>query len=143
MLPEELSLCLKKYNKKLFIYEWEYFTRRIHDELMFSAVEEYQFLYVEINFSVVENELQTKEDRLKFWEIFLQRISQKRYNDLCGFLDNYDGIAIIFTRSNSSDNAVAWERVCQSISEETGFDMLKWKGIMHAEYPPKEFFIKS
>jgi hypothetical protein len=143
MLPEELSATLKKYNKKIFIYEWEYFTRRIHDELVFSAVEEYQFLYVEINFNIVQNELQNKEDRLKFWKIFLQMLNQKRYNDLCGFLDNRDGIAIIFTRSNSSDNAVAWERFCQSISEETGFDMQKWSEVIHAEYPPKEFFVKS
>jgi hypothetical protein len=143
MLPEELILSLKKYNKNLFIYEWEFFTRRIHDELVFSAVEEYQFLYVEINFNIVQNELQSKEDRLKFWEAFLQRLNQKRYNDICGFLDSYNGIAIIFTRSNSSDNAVAWERFCQSVSEKAGYDMQKWKGIVHAEYPPKEFFVKS
>jgi hypothetical protein len=143
MLPEELSLSLKRYNKKVFIYEWEYFTKRIHDELVFSAIEESQILYVEINFNVVQNELQKKEDRLEFWKIFLQNLNQKRYNDLCGFLNKYEGIALIFTHSNSSNNAVAWERFCQNVSSETGFNMQKWNGIIRAEYPPMEFFEKK
>ncbi|MDR0516552.1 MAG: hypothetical protein LBH25_05845 [Fibromonadaceae bacterium] len=143
MLPEELNLALKKYNKKVFIYEWEYFTKRIQDELLFSALEEYQFLYVEISFNATKNELQKKEDSLKFWKAFLNQLTQKRYNDLCGFLEDNKGIALIFSHSNSQDNVIAWLRFCQDISSETGFDMQKWNEIVYAEYPPREFFAKS
>ncbi|MCL2206536.1 MAG: hypothetical protein FWB90_00385 [Fibromonadales bacterium] len=139
MLPEELKLFLRKCKNKVFIYAWEYFTRRIHDELVRSVIEESPFSYVEINFSVVQQELPSNSDRLKFWEAFFEELpKQKRFCDLCGFLRNDEGIAFLFV--NSIDNNPAWDRFCSEIEAKTSFDMRKWEGLLYADYPPKEFF---
>jgi hypothetical protein len=139
MLPEELKSVLKKRKKNVFIYDWEFFTRRIHDELVFSVIEGYQFLYVEITFATVEKELRRKNERLKFWHAFFDQLDKKRFSDLCGFLDNGSGIAVIFTHTSASSNSIAWVRFCENVLSKSGFNMQKWLGINHAEYPPKEF----
>ena len=143
MIPEEFKSVLKKCRKNTFIYDWEFFSKRIHDELVFSVIEEYQFLYVEIIFSVVDNELQKKFDRLKFWHAFFDQLDKKRFSDLCGFLNNEGGIAIVFTYSSSSNNYMAWVRFCENVLSKSGFDMRNWDGINKAEYPPKEFLATS
>ncbi|MDR2580910.1 MAG: hypothetical protein LBC85_07965 [Fibromonadaceae bacterium] len=143
MLPEELKSALSKHKKWVFVYDWEFFSMRIHDELVISVLEDCQFLYVEMIFDVVQSELQKKNDRLKFWDAFFKLLSQKRYDDICGFLDNDRGLALVFTHSNSSDNNIAWTRFCECILSKTGFNMLKWDGINYAEYPPKEFFVSN
>jgi len=139
MMPEEFKSVLKKRKKSTFIYNWEFFSRRIHDELVFSVIEECQFLYIEINFSTIDNELQRKIDRIKFWHAFFDQLNKKRFSDLCGFLDKEEGIAIVFTYSGSSNNYMAWVRFCENILSKSGFDMRDWKGINKAEYPPEEF----
>jgi len=144
MLPEELNPFLRKHKKKVFIYAWEYFTRRIHDELVRSVIEESPFFYVEINFSIIQKELYNNYDRSIFWEAFFDILStQKRYSDLCGFLKNDEGIAFLFLNSvlNTKESNPAWNRFCTEIEARTFFDMRKWNGIIYAEYPPKEFFI--
>ncbi|MCL2284002.1 MAG: hypothetical protein FWC26_11870 [Fibromonadales bacterium] len=139
MLPEELSLFLRKRKDKVFIYAWEYFTRRIHDELVRSVIEESPFLYVEVSFSIIQRELSESNDRLNFWDNFVNVLStQKRHSDLCGFLRNDEGIAFLFV--NSVDNNPAWDRFCAEIEAKTSFDMRKWEGIIYTAYPPKEFF---
>jgi len=139
MLPKELNLFLRKCKNKVFIYAWEYFTRRIHDELLRSAVEESPFFYVEMNFNVVEEKLPASNDRLIFWKAFFEVLpSQKRLCDLCGFLKNDEGIAILFV--DTVDNNPAWSRFCAEIQTRTHIDMQTWDGIIYADYPPKEFF---
>jgi len=145
MLPKELNLVLRKYKNKVFVYAWEYFTKRIHDELVYSVLEQSPFFYVEIRFSVVYNELPSADDRLKFWKAFFELAStKKRGCDLCGFLNENEGIGFLFVDSvmgNSGNNPV-WNRFCNEVEAQTSFDMRKWKGIIYAEYPPKEFFVK-
>jgi len=146
MLPKELSLALRKHKDKIYIYTWEYFTRRIHDELLRSAIEESPFFYVEINFNVIEKELHTTEDCSTFWTAFFDILStQKRFSDLCGFLKNNEGIAFLFldSISNTKESNIGWNRFCDEIKIKTSFDMQKWKGITYAEYPPREFFISN
>ena len=146
MLPEELSLALRKYKNKIFIYAWEYFTRRIHDELLRSVVEESPFFYIEINFKIIQKELPDSNDCSKFWVAFFDILStQKRYSDLCGFLRNNEGIAFLFldSVSNTKEGNSGWNRFCDEIKIKTSFDMQKWEGIIYAEYPPKEFFISN
>jgi len=143
MLPEELSLSLRKYKSKVFVYAWEYFTKRIHDELLRSVLEESPFFYVEIYFKVILQELPAGGDRAKFWNAFFDMLSmQKRHSDLCGFLRNDEGIALLFVNSvsNAKENNPAWNRFCEEIKAKTSFDMRQWNGIVYAEYPPKEFF---
>jgi hypothetical protein len=146
MLPKELSLALRKHKNEIFIYTWEYFTRRIHDELLRSTIEESPFFYVELNFKIIQKELQAIDDRSKFWIAFFDMLSkQKRYSDLCGFLRNDEGIAFLFLDSvlNANGNNFGWNRFCEDMKIKTSFDMQKWEGITYAEYPPKEFFISN
>jgi len=146
MLPKELSLALRKHNNKIFIYTWEYFTRRIHSELLRSAIEESPFFYVEINFEAIQEELSDSEARSKFWIAFFDMLStQKRHSDLCGFLRNDEGMALLFldSVSNTKEEHPGWNRFCNEIKNKTAYDMQKWEGIMYAEYPPKEFFISN
>jgi hypothetical protein len=148
MIPEELNLVLRKYEKKVFIYSWKYFTKRIHDELVRSVLEESPFFYVELNFNVVKKELElhTSAERLKYWETFFEMLlTQKRHSDLCGFLNNNDGIAFLFTDSisNIKNHNPVWNRFCEEIAAKTFFDMREWQGIIYAEYPPKEFFASN
>jgi hypothetical protein len=146
MLPEELNLALRKRKNKIYIYTWEYFTRRIHDELFRSAFEESPFFYVEINFEIIQKELNASDARSKFWIAFFDILStQKRHSDLCGFLRNDEGIAFLFLDSvlNTKESNSGWNRFCDEIKIKTSFDIQKWKGIIYAEYPPKEFFISS
>ena len=144
MLPEELKLTWQKYRKKVFIYAWEYFTKRIHDELNRSLLDNSPFFFVEISFDTIQKELQAGEERLKFWKAFFELLStQKRGCDLCGFLNNNNGIALMFVDSlsdlNTKDNNPAWNRFCNEIWARTFIDMRKWEGITYSEYPPKEF----
>lgn len=128
------------------MYTWEYFTRRIHNELLRSAIEESPFFYVEINFEVIQGELRESDACSKFWEAFFDMLSaQKRQNDLCGFLRNNEGIALLFldSASNTKENNSGWNRYCNEIKIKTSYDMQKWEGIIYAEYPPKEFFISN
>ncbi len=146
MLPEELSLFLRKHKNKVFIYAWEYFTKRIHDELVRSVIEESQFFYVEINFNIIQKELHTSTDRSIFWEAFFDMLSmEKRHSDLCGFLKNDEGIAFLFVDStlNTKESNPAWNRFCMEVEARTFFDIRKWAGVVYAEYPPKEFFAAS
>jgi hypothetical protein len=146
MLPKELSLALRKHKNKIFIYTWEYFTRRIHNELLRSAIEESPFFYVEINFEIIQRELHSSDACHKFWIAFFDMLStQKRHSDLCGFLRNHEGIAFLFldSVSNTKESNSGWNRFCDKIKSKTSFDMQKWKGILYAEYPPKEFFISN
>jgi hypothetical protein len=148
MLPKELNLVLRKHKNKIFIYAWEYFTRRIHDELLRSVLEESPFFYVEIKFEVVQKELCSNEDRSKFWKAFFDMLLvQKRYSDLCGFLRNNEGIAFLLLDSasvlNTKESNCAWNRFCNDMKIKTSFDMQKWEGIIYAEYPPKEFFLSN
>jgi hypothetical protein len=143
MLPEELNLALQKHKKKVFIYAWEYFSRRIHDELVRSVIEESPFFYVEINFNIVQKALPGGTDRSEYWKAFFELLAtQKRGCDLCGFLNNDSGIAFLFVDSvlNTKDNNPIWNRFCSEIEAKTFIDMRKWEGIIFAEYPPKEFF---
>ncbi len=144
MLPEELNLSLRRYKNKVFIYAWEYFTKRIHEELLRSVLEESQFFYVEIYFNNIQQELTIRNDRAKFWDTFFEMLSmQKRHSDLCGFLKNNEGIALLFVNSvsNTKESNPAWNRFCNEIKAKTSFDMQQWNGIVYAEYPPKEFFL--
>ncbi|MDR2582944.1 MAG: hypothetical protein LBC75_05635 [Fibromonadaceae bacterium] len=146
MLPKELSLVLRKYKNKVFVYAWEYFTKRIHDELVYSVLEESPFFYVEIKFSVIDRELPSTDDRLTFWKAFFEFLStQKRGCDLCGFLNENDGIGFLFVDSvvGTNENNPVWNRFCNKVETQTSFDMRKWKGIIYAEYPPEEFFAKQ
>ena len=146
MLPKELSLVLRKYKDKVFVYAWEYFTKRIHDELVYSVLEKSPFFYVEIRFSIVHRELPSVDDRLKFWKIFFESLStQKRGCDLCGFLNENEGIGFLFVDSviGVGEKNPAWNRFCNEVEAQTLFDIRKWKGIIYAEYPPKEFFAKQ
>jgi len=146
MLPKELSLALRKHKNNIFIYTWEYFTRRIHSELLRSAIEESPFFYVEINFEVIQGELRDSDACSKFWVAFFDMLStQKRKSDLCGFLRNDEGIALLFldSVSNTKEEHLGWNRFCKELKAKTSYDMQKWKGIMYAEYPPKEFFISN
>jgi len=139
MLPEELNLFLRKCKNKVFVYAWEYFSKRIHEELVRAAVEESPFFYVEMSFSIVEQKLPVNSDRLKFWEVFFDVLStQKRFSDLCGFLRNDEGMAFLFV--NSVEDNPVWNRFCAEIETRTSFDMRKWDEIIYATYPPKEFF---
>jgi len=139
MLPEELNLFLRKSKDKVFVYAWEYFTKRIHDELVRAAVEVSPFFYVEINFNIVKQRLPESSDRLKFWEAFFDVLPmQKRLCDLCGFLRNNEGIALLFV--DSIENNPVWDRFCTEIEAKTSIDMRKWEGIIYETYPPKEFF---
>jgi hypothetical protein len=143
MLPKELNLILQKSKNKVFIYAWEYFTRRIHDELTRSVQDESPFLYVEINFDVIQKELPLSETQALFWKAFFDMLSeQKRSSDICGFLKNNEGIAFLFLDSitNNRDENHAWNRFCAQIETKTSLNMRKWKGIIFGEYPPKEFF---
>ncbi|MDR2554585.1 MAG: hypothetical protein LBC64_04075 [Fibromonadaceae bacterium] len=146
MLPKELSLALRKHKNKIFIYTWEFFARRIHNELLRSAIEESPFFYVEINFEVIQEELRESDTYSKFWIAFFDMLStQKRHSDLCGFLRNDKGIALLFLDSvlNDKNSNSGWDRFCNEIKIKTSFDMQRWKGIIYAEYPPKEFFISN
>jgi len=146
MLPKELSLALRKHKDKIFIYTWEYFTRRIHNELLRSAIEGSPFYYVEIDFEVIQKELRESDAFSKFWIAFFDILSkQKRHSDLCGFLRNEEGIAFLFLDSvlNAKNSNSGWDRFCDEMKNKTSFDMQKWKGIVYAEYPPKEFFISN
>jgi len=141
-----LNLALRKHKNKIFIYTWEFFTRRIHNELLRSAMEESQFFYVEINFEIIQKELQESDAYSKFWTAFFDTLStQKRHSDLCGFLRNNEGIAFLFldSVSNTKENNSGWNRFCDEIKTKTSYDMQKWEGIIYAEYPPKEFFISN
>jgi len=143
MLPKELSLVLRKYKNKVFVYAWEYFTKRIHDELVYSVLESSPFFYVEIKFSVIYKELPSIEDRSKFWRVFFELLStQKRGCDLCGFLSENEGIGFLFVDSaiGMGENNPVWYRFCNEVEARTFIDMRKWEGIIYAEYPPSEFF---
>jgi hypothetical protein len=146
MLPKELKLVLRKYQSKVFVYAWEYFTKRIHDELVYSVLEETPFFYVEINFNVIYKELPSIDDRLKFWKVLFELLlTQKRGCDLCGFLSENNGIAFLFVDSviGTDESSQVWNRFCNEVEAQTFFDMRKWEGIIYAEYPPKEFFAKQ
>ena len=146
MLPEELNLILQKYKRKVFVYTWEYFTRRIHNELIYSIQEESPFFYVEIKFDVVYKELPSIEDRSLFWKVFFELLStQKRGCDLCGFLKDNEGIALLFVDSflNTKDSNPPWYRFCNEVKAGTFFNMRKWDGIIYAEYPPRQFFTRQ
>jgi hypothetical protein len=148
MLPKELNLALLKHKNEIFIYAWKYFTRRIHDELLRSLIEESPFFYVEIKFEIIQKELCTSENNYKFWKAFFNMLSiQKRYSDLCGFLKNDEGIAFLFLSSasvlNTKESSYVWNRFCNEIKNETSFDMREWEGIIYAEYPPREFFVAN
>lgn len=139
MLPEELNLAWRKYKKRVFIYAWEYFTNRIHEESLRSVIDESPFFFVEIKFDIIQKELQTGDERLKFWKAFFELLStQKRGCDLCGFLDNNEGIALLFV--DAKDNNPAWSRFCEEMLARTLIDMQKWEGIAYGKYPPEEFF---
>jgi len=130
-----LSLALRKHKNKIFIYTWEYFTRRIHNELLRSAVEGSPFYYVEINFEVIQKEVRESEAYSKFWIAFFDILSkQKRHSDLCGFLRNDKGIAFLFLDSvlNDKNSNSGWDRFCEEMKIKTSFDMQKWKGIVTA-----------
>lgn len=145
MLPKELKLILPKYKNKLFIYEWEYFTKRIQEEFIRSVMEESAFFYVEINFRIIEQELTQSSSRTEFWEAFLDLlIMQKRGCDICGFLSNDEGIAFVFVDSslNTKESNPVWNRFCKGVEAKTFLDMREWEGIIYAQYPPKEFFTK-
>jgi hypothetical protein len=134
---------LRKHKKKVFIYIWEYFTKRIHEEFIRSALEESPFFYVEIKFSVVNRELSQNADITNFWNAFFEQLStEKRGCDLCGLLNNDEGVALMFLDStlNTKEDNPAWNRFCTEIQAKTFFDMRKWEGVIYAEYPPKEFF---
>jgi len=146
MLPKELNLVLRKYKNKVFVYAWEYFTKRIHDELVYSLLEESPFFYVEIKFTVIYKELPSIEDRSRFWKVFFELLStQKRGCDLCGFLSENEGIGFLFVDSviGTRENNPVWNRFCNEIEARTFIDMRKWEGIIYAEYPPNEFFVKQ
>jgi len=90
--------------------------------------------------------LPSANDRLKFWKVFFESLStQKRGCDLCGFLNENEGIGFLFVDSVIDENKEnpAWNRFCNEVQAQTFFDMRKWKGIIYAEYPPKEFFVKQ
>jgi len=136
---------LRKYKNKVFVYAWEYFTKRIHDELVYSVLEESPFFYVEMKFAVVNKELPSIDDRSKFWKVLFELLStQKRGCDLCGFLSENEGLGFLFVDSviGTGENNPVWNRFCNEIEAKTFFDMRKWNGIIYAEYPPKEFFAK-
>ena len=148
MLSEELASFLRKRKEKIFIYAWEYFTKRIQDELIRSVIEESPFFYVEINFDIIHREISSSTDRLKFWEAFFDVLSkQKRHSDLCGFLKNDEGIAFLFVDSdsnlNTKESSPVWNRFSEEVEALTFSDMRKWDGIIYAEYPPKEFFANN
>lgn len=142
MLPKELNIALQVYKKKVFVYIWEYFKKRIHDEQARSVLEKSPFFYIEIKFNVVEKELPQAVERYKFWMAFFEVLAtQKRFNDLCGFLNNNEGIAILFTDNvlNTKETNSAWNRFCSEIKNSSSFDLQNWSEIVYAEYPPKEF----
>ncbi|GHV11697.1 hypothetical protein AGMMS49938_02860 [Fibrobacterales bacterium] len=144
MLPTEVYHLLKKFKKRTFIYDWEYFSRRIHEELFRSVAENTPLLYIEIPFAVVEHHLTDLEARGNFWKVFFEYIErQKRICDICGVLSGDVGIAIVFLDilpNCDIEMQNGFNRMCNSIYSKSFIDIRKWDEITGVIYPPNEFF---
>lgn len=107
-MKELLFNLIGKHKYDISIYTEEIFERRCQEEIIRSDEDNSSFVYIEFDFSDIQNTLKTEETISEFWEVFLASLHKSnRGSDIIGFLENESGIGMLLLDSKIE----GWNRV--------------------------------
>ena len=100
MMKEKLFNLIKKHRYNISIYTEDIFERRCQEEIIRSDEDKSSFVYIEFDFESIDKTLGNKANLQQFWSIFFETLSSnKRGNDIVGFLEHESGIGLLMLDS--------------------------------------------
>ena len=124
-MKQELFKLIRKHRFNISIYTAEIFERRCQEEIIRSDEDKSSFVYLELDFAAIRKLLQTEEESMEFWDVFLTALDKNnRGSDIIGFLEQESGIGMLLLDSMLP----GWERIKGRIvqtAREQGLDTSK------------------
>lgn len=99
-MKQELFKLIRKHHFNISIYTAEIFERRCQEEIIRSDEDKSSFVYLEFNFAEIQKKLETRDNCIQFWEMFLTALDKNnRGSDIIGFLENESGLGFLLLDS--------------------------------------------
>ena len=99
-MKQELFKLIRKHRFNISIYTAEIFERRCQEEIIRSDEDKSSFVYLELDFAAIRKLLQTEEESMEFWDVFLTALDKNnRGSDIIGFLENETGLGMLLLDS--------------------------------------------
>jgi hypothetical protein len=99
-MKQELFKLIRKHHFNISIYTEYIFERRCQEEIIRSDEDKSSFVYLEFDFSAIENILKDRDTCIQFWDVFLTALNKNsRGSDILGFLENGSGLGMLLLDS--------------------------------------------
>ena len=133
-MKELLFNLIRKHKYNISIYTEDIFERRCQEEIIRSDEDNSSFVYLEIDFQLLQKEITDMDTQTQFWNVFFAALNNNsRGSDIVGFLEHESGIGMLLLDSKLE----GWNRLKGRI-EQTGsvLSFPNIKGILDKSVKP-------
>jgi hypothetical protein len=125
MMKELLFNLIRKHKYNISIYTEDIFERRCQEEIIRSDEDNSSFVYLEMDFQLLQKEISDVDMQAQFWNVFFAALNNNsRGSDILGFLEHESGIGMLLLDSKLE----GWNRVKGRIEQKArvmGFSNIK------------------
>ena len=108
MMKELLFNLIRKHKYNISIYTEDIFERRCQEEIIRSDEDNSSFVYLEMDFQLLQKEISDIDTQTQFWNVFFAALNNNsRGSDIVGFLEHESGIGMLLLDSKLE----GWNRV--------------------------------
>ena len=124
-MKELLFNLIRKHKYNISIYTEDIFERRCQEEIIRSDEDNSSFVYLEMDFQLLQKEISDVDMQAQFWNVFFAALNNNsRGSDILGFLEHESGIGMLLLDSKLE----GWNRVKGRIEQKArvmGFSNIK------------------
>lgn len=107
-MKELLFNLIRKHKYNISIYTEDIFERRCQEEIIRSDEDNSSFVYLEMDFQLLQKEISDIDTQTQFWNVFFAALNNNsRGSDIVGFLEHESGIGMLLLDSKLE----GWNRV--------------------------------
>ena len=108
MMKELLFNLIRKHKYNISIYTEDIFERRCQEEIIRSDEDNSSFVYLEMDFQLLQKEISDIDTQAQFWNVLFAALNNNsRGSDILGFLEHESGIGMLLLDSKLE----GWNRV--------------------------------
>ena len=107
-MKELLFNLIRKHKYNISIYTEDIFERRCQEEIIRSDEDNSSFVYLEMDFQLLQKEISDIDTQAQFWNVLFAALNNNsRGSDILGFLEHESGIGMLLLDSKLE----GWNRV--------------------------------
>ena len=107
-MKELLFNLIRKHKYNISIYTEDIFERRCQEEIIRSDEDNSSFVYLEMDFQLLQKEISDVDTQAQFWNVLFAALNNNsRGSDILGFLEHESGIGMLLLDSKLE----GWNRV--------------------------------